>query len=285
MARIRSVKPELRDSRLVATWPFEVRYFWVLLFGYLDDSGRGHDMPKRIAGDCFPHDDITAEHIDQWLDLMSRGIDGQPGPVCRYKVAGSRYVHSVNWREHQRPNRPTPSRIPPCPLHESLTESLHETSLPGAAEQGSSGAEEQQHAAHEPLTAMPEGADAAMRIVIDATHATPELAARVVTAIHTARKPRNLPGLVHRIIDAGELGEWIQRAQAAQRPAGSSSRASPRDRAETERLAIANCRQCDDTGRIRGRPCPHDQHIAERTGRGAQAARARLKQSSAKEGP
>jgi len=54
MARIRSVKPALRTSRVVAMWPFEVRYFWVLLWGYLDDLGRGLDIPKTIAGDCFP---------------------------------------------------------------------------------------------------------------------------------------------------------------------------------------------------------------------------------------
>jgi predicted GIY-YIG superfamily endonuclease len=30
MARIRSVKPELRVSEVVASWPREVRYFWVL---------------------------------------------------------------------------------------------------------------------------------------------------------------------------------------------------------------------------------------------------------------
>ena len=56
MARIRSVKPELRESKLVGSWPMEVRYFWVLFWGYLDDFGRGLDLPKRIAGDCFPLD-------------------------------------------------------------------------------------------------------------------------------------------------------------------------------------------------------------------------------------
>ena len=40
MARIRSVKPALRTSRVVASWPWPVRYFWVLLWGYLDDHGR-----------------------------------------------------------------------------------------------------------------------------------------------------------------------------------------------------------------------------------------------------
>lgn len=119
MARIRSVKPALRTSAVVAAWPREVRYAFVLLWGYLDDKGRGLDVPKGIAGDLFPlDDDVTPKKMDTWLTMMTRGFNGRPGPVCRYEVAGRRYLHTVNVQEHQRPNRPTPSVLPPCPLHE-----------------------------------------------------------------------------------------------------------------------------------------------------------------------
>ena len=122
MARIRSVKPALRTSRTVAKWPREIRYFWVLLWGYLDDLGRGLDIPKAIAGDCFPlDDDITPKTIDRWLSLMaSTKTETKDAPVCRYEVGGVRYIHSLNWSEHQRPNRPSPSQHPPCPIHEEL---------------------------------------------------------------------------------------------------------------------------------------------------------------------
>lgn len=157
MARIRSVKPELRTSDLVASWPIEARYFFVLLWGYLDDKGRGLDSPKRIVGDCFPHDErITPGRVDGWLKLMTHGLQkDDPGPICRYEVKGRRYLHSVNWSEHQRPNRPTPSRLPPCPIHEADTETLTESaresptepvrepprgnSVPGIRQQGSRG--------------------------------------------------------------------------------------------------------------------------------------------------
>lgn len=122
MARMRTVKPALRTSRTVASWPFEVRYFFVLLWGYLDDEGRGLDIPKTIAGDCFPLDDkVTPAVVNRWLTLMASTRDPQdpdkPPPVCRYEVAGRRYVHTVNAKEHQRPNRPQPSLLPPCPVH------------------------------------------------------------------------------------------------------------------------------------------------------------------------
>lgn len=222
MARIRSVKPELRESILVASWPFPIRYFWVLLWGYLDDSGRGLDLSKRIAGDCFPHDDITAEDIDKWLDMMGLGIDGDEGPVCRYQVNGARYIHSVNWSEHQKPNRPTPSRLPQCPLHESLTEPLNGNSLPGAAEQQSRGAEEQQQTPRESLTADRPDAlidtntfratTGAARLIVDATACTPEQAQDAVIAIAKARNPHNLTGLVRTLIAAGEIGQWLDKS-------------------------------------------------------------------------
>ena len=123
MARMRTVKPALRTSEVVASWPIETRYFWVLLWGYLDDCGRGLDIPKAIAGDCFPLDEkITPRVIDRWLTLISRtkiDPDHDP-PICRYEVNGRKLIHSVYWSEHQRPSRPTDSQHPPCPRHEVL---------------------------------------------------------------------------------------------------------------------------------------------------------------------
>lgn len=111
MARIRSIKPELRTSITVSVWPREVRYFFVLLWGYLDDYGRGVDDEMLIASDCFPRDrDITPDTVDAWLELMA-----DSGPLCRYEVDGRRYLHAPNWREHQKPQHPTRSKVPPCP--------------------------------------------------------------------------------------------------------------------------------------------------------------------------
>lgn len=114
MARIRSVKPELRTSLVVAEWPREVRYFWVLLWGYLDDYGRGVDDARLIKADCLPlDDDVTRHMVDEWVALIAKD-----GPLCRYAVNGKRYLHAPSWAEHQRPSHPAASRIPPCPIHE-----------------------------------------------------------------------------------------------------------------------------------------------------------------------
>jgi hypothetical protein len=110
VARIRSVKPELRTSLTVAEWPREVRYLFVLLWGYLDDHGRGVDEPRLVKADCLPlDDDLTSDDVDHWLNVMAAS-----GAVCRYSVGGRKYLHCPNWGEHQKPQHPKDSKIPPC---------------------------------------------------------------------------------------------------------------------------------------------------------------------------
>lgn len=130
MARIRSMKPELRTSLTAAEWPREVRYFWALLWGYLDDHGFGVDDPRLIKADCFPlDDDLSALDIDKWLDLIATTIiGGEPAPVCRYEVNGRRYLHATKWSDHQKPQHPKDTKIPPCPRSDcgGLSGSSHE---------------------------------------------------------------------------------------------------------------------------------------------------------------
>lgn len=115
MARIRSVAPSLRISETVAAWPMPARYAWVLLWGYLDDHGRGIDNARIIATDCFPlDDDISPAQMGEWLSIYERD-----GSICRYEFEGKRYLHALNWSDYQKPQHPSKVRIPPCESHES----------------------------------------------------------------------------------------------------------------------------------------------------------------------
>jgi hypothetical protein len=134
MARIRSIKPELRTSLAATEWPREVRYFWVLLWGYLDDHGYGVDEPRLIKPDCFPlDDDLTVSDIDKWLDLITAS-----GSLCRYEVGGRRYLHAPKWAEHQRPQHPARPKMPDCPHlihpHEALMNGSHVSLMRGSGE-------------------------------------------------------------------------------------------------------------------------------------------------------
>jgi hypothetical protein len=120
MARIRTIKPEVRRSRTVTAWPRDVRLTWSYLWCYLDDEGRGEDDLQLIKAELFPRDrDVTEKRLDDWLWTIV-GSKDEP-PLCRYTVDGVDYLHATNWQEHQRINRPTPSRLPHCPWHEDGT--------------------------------------------------------------------------------------------------------------------------------------------------------------------
>ncbi|NYD43948.1 hypothetical protein [Nocardioides panaciterrulae] len=122
MARIRSIKPEAPKSLTLASWPREVRLAWHYLSMYLDDSGRGVDDPRLVLAECFPLDrDVTEKKMTGWLDLMASPPKLKPNDdpaLCRYVVAGVRYMHTPKFRAHQKINRPTKSKLPPCPIHE-----------------------------------------------------------------------------------------------------------------------------------------------------------------------
>lgn len=123
MARIRSVKPELRTSHTVAAWPREVRYFWVLLWGYLDDHGGGVDDLRLIKADAFPlDDDLTPAILDEWIDMFVAS-----GSVCRYEIRGRRYLHAPSWSDHQKPSHAGKPKVPPCPNDHSTDASKPDT--------------------------------------------------------------------------------------------------------------------------------------------------------------
>lgn len=123
MARIRTIKPEAPKSLTLASWPREVRLAWLYLSMYLDDSGRGVENLRSILGECFPNDpDVTERKLSAWLALMSEPPHLRPHSspaLCRYEVDSVRYIHAPKFLAHQRISHPTPSRIPPCPIHES----------------------------------------------------------------------------------------------------------------------------------------------------------------------
>ena len=123
MARKRMISPELLISESVARLPIPTRYFFVGLWMYLDDEGRGRDNAALICAHQWPLDaTYTAERVEADLILLAAEL------ICRYQVGGKPYLHSPSWRRWQKVNHPTPSRVPPCPLE--LAGDVDHVSLP-----------------------------------------------------------------------------------------------------------------------------------------------------------
>lgn len=117
MARIRSIKPGFFRSASVAELSSDAcRITWIGLWTYCDDYGRGIDDSRLVKGEIWAlHDRVTAKVVEGHLVDLA---DSEDPMICRYEMGGRRYLHVVNWRLHQKINRPTPSVIPPCPKHE-----------------------------------------------------------------------------------------------------------------------------------------------------------------------
>lgn len=128
MARIRSVKPDLRISRVVASWPVPARYAWVLLWGYLDDFGRGIDDVRLIVADCFPS--TATSPSARWRAgsgcMRPRPTPRSP-PLSAATTSPARATSTPPTGVSTSASTAPPSRIPPCPIHEALTDSLSES--------------------------------------------------------------------------------------------------------------------------------------------------------------
>ncbi len=111
MARIRTVKPELHSSPSLARCSIEARWVFVGLLTLSDDAGRMIDLPKRFAGELFPHEDeISPAMVTAWIDELEN-VDC----IRRYEVDGKQYIYLPNWHAHQKIGNPTKSRLPEPP--------------------------------------------------------------------------------------------------------------------------------------------------------------------------
>lgn len=111
MPRIRSVRPEFFSSVPVAECSRIARLLSIALWCHADDDGRCVDDARVIRAFAFPMDeDITAAMVDAILEelhLRSR--------IARYVVDGRKYLQIHNFKEHQRPQKPLPSKLPTIP--------------------------------------------------------------------------------------------------------------------------------------------------------------------------
>ncbi len=122
MARIRTIKPSFFKSDDVSVLPMRARLTWIGLWTQCDDQGRTKDHLRLIKADVWPLDNVSLADIEEDLSTLAAH-----GRIVRYEVDGQRFLEVTNWSEHQKINRPTPSKIPPPPepseSHAPLSES------------------------------------------------------------------------------------------------------------------------------------------------------------------
>lgn len=144
MARKRMLHADFFTSRamnnvsVVAMVTFEGMWCWA------DDKGRGEDDPALVKAFVWPRrKSVTERHVAEAVDALEA-----EGVLCRYVVEDARYVHITHWREHQKVQHPTPSKLPPCPIHDTEEWEAFASTRAFARDVLMSGSRK----AHEPLT-------------------------------------------------------------------------------------------------------------------------------------
>ncbi|MER6913349.1 hypothetical protein ABT354_16910 [Streptomyces sp. NPDC000594] len=133
MPRIRTIKPEAFRSESLAAVSLSAERTFLGLLTEADDHGRFRDQPAVLAGALWSyrpgHGPLGVE--DDLTQLAAHNL------VCRYTVhedgENRRYAHIVTWRKHQRINRPSGVRTPPCPHHEASAVPAATTVVPEPA--------------------------------------------------------------------------------------------------------------------------------------------------------
>jgi hypothetical protein len=119
MSRIRTIKPDFFKSRIVAGISYRARLTWIGLWTIADDAGRLRWDTRVIAGELWPQEDaVTWREVDADMEELreaglielytSRPDDGTLSD-------SDWFVAIPSWREHQRINKPTASKLPPPP--------------------------------------------------------------------------------------------------------------------------------------------------------------------------
>ncbi|MFB7461244.1 HNH endonuclease [Streptomyces sp. NPDC056188] len=114
MPRIRTVKPEFWEDEVVGLLPRDARLLFISTFNMADDEGLLRWTPSYIKANTFMYDDdISVGRTQELMQaLTSAGlIFPYVGGVARQQMA-----MIVNFRKHQKINRPQKSKLPPPSL-------------------------------------------------------------------------------------------------------------------------------------------------------------------------
>jgi hypothetical protein len=107
MARIRTIKPEFPHSESMGRISRDARLTFIELWTLADDSGRLRGNSRMLASLLFPYDDDAKDLIEGWLGELER-----ENCVRRYLIDGASYLEICNWLNHQKIDKPTPSKLP-----------------------------------------------------------------------------------------------------------------------------------------------------------------------------
>jgi hypothetical protein len=120
MARSRILKPEFWSDEKLALVPREARLTFAGLWTCSDDYGVTKGHPAWLKAQIFPYDmDLTVEDFRKWLADLER-----IGVIDPFMADGESFFYIRNFSDHQKVDRPSKMRNPPCPRYILASHSL-----------------------------------------------------------------------------------------------------------------------------------------------------------------
>jgi len=111
MARSRILKPEFWSDEKLAQVPREVRLTFAGLWTCSDDYGVTKGHPAWLKAQIFPYDtDLTLTEFEKWLTALER-----IGVIVPFMANDESFFYIRNFSDHQKVDRPSKMRNPPCP--------------------------------------------------------------------------------------------------------------------------------------------------------------------------
>jgi hypothetical protein len=128
MPRIRTIQPNFAHSTTIMHLSRDARLLFIQLWTLADDAGRARASPAELAAQLYALDHDAPLLLPGWLGELER-----EGCIERYTVDDVDYLRVVNWRKHQKIDRPTPSRLPAAPREPLASPREEQPSMPMAS--------------------------------------------------------------------------------------------------------------------------------------------------------
>lgn len=90
-----------------AELPMGARLLQIGMINHADDQGRLKANPTLLKSQIFPYDDMGADEVQGWLDMMVANET-----IILYIVNGKQYAQLVNWWKYQSLQYAQPSQYP-----------------------------------------------------------------------------------------------------------------------------------------------------------------------------
>jgi len=165
----------------------DARLCFIMLWTIADDSGKLRGASRMLASLLFPYDNDAPKLMDKWLAELER-----ERCIQRYEVDGAQYIEIAKWLDHQKIDRPSPSKFPDFDASSRTIASPREPSSldqgPRTKDQGREGTKE----------------DEASVALSDWQSLSEELGLSQVAKLTTARRSN----LKARLSDCGGLDGW-----------------------------------------------------------------------------